>query len=129
MKIAFASTDNLHANDHFGWCKCFYIYELKDDGFSFLKAVESKNEISKESDKLSYKIECVKEADILCASHIGPHASLMVKSAGIFVLGVQKENELIEDILNKLLSMKNTNPPLWMQRFLHKNSQTERFMQ
>ncbi|MDR1554859.1 MAG: dinitrogenase iron-molybdenum cofactor biosynthesis protein [Campylobacteraceae bacterium] len=122
MKIAFASTDNIHVNDHFGWCKCFYIYELKNDVFTFLKAVESKDEIVEEMNKLSYKIECIKEADILCASHIGPRATLMVKGAGIFVLGVQKESELIRDILNRLKIMKNENPPLWMQRFLHKSS-------
>jgi nitrogen fixation protein NifX len=90
MKIAFASTDNVHVNDHFGWCKCFYIYELKNSKPLFLKAVESKDEISEETDKLGYKIECIKEADILCASHIGPRASLMVKNAGIFVLGIHK---------------------------------------
>ncbi|MDR2081709.1 MAG: dinitrogenase iron-molybdenum cofactor biosynthesis protein [Campylobacteraceae bacterium] len=118
MKIAFASTDNIHVNEHFGWCKRFYMYELKNGKFVFLKAVESKNEISEETDKLNYKIECIKGVDILCASHIGPRASLMVKNAGIFVLGVQKENELIKNILNKLLDMKDANPPLWMQRLL-----------
>ncbi|MDR0580077.1 MAG: dinitrogenase iron-molybdenum cofactor biosynthesis protein [Campylobacteraceae bacterium] len=122
MKIAFASTDNVHVNEHFGWCKCFYIYELKSSEPLFLKAVESKDEISEEADKLSYKIECIKGVDILCASHIGPRASLMVKNAGIFMLGVQRDNELIKDVLNKLLNMKNATPPLWMQRFLHKNS-------
>ena len=31
MKIAFASTDNIHVNQHFGWCKEFYIYEIVED--------------------------------------------------------------------------------------------------
>ncbi|MDR2635626.1 MAG: dinitrogenase iron-molybdenum cofactor biosynthesis protein [Campylobacteraceae bacterium] len=123
MKIAFASTDNIHVNDHFGWCKCFYLYELKDGRFEFSKALESAQTIEDETDKLSYKIDCIKEADILCALHIGPRASLMVKNAGIFVLGVQKDNELIEEILHKLTVMRDENPPLWMQRFLYKNYQ------
>lgn len=91
MKIAFASTDNIHVNDHFGWCKCFYLYELKDDAFVFLKALESPNEVESESDKLTYKIECLEDANIVCASHIGPRASLMVKGVGIFVLKSEKE--------------------------------------
>ncbi|NCB54383.1 MAG: dinitrogenase iron-molybdenum cofactor biosynthesis protein [Epsilonproteobacteria bacterium] len=119
MKIAFASTDNLHVNDHFGWCKCFYMYELLNDSFSFLKTLPSPNEHSEEGDKLAYKIACLEDANILCASHIGPRASLLVKGSGIFVLKSEKENERIEDVLNTLLRLKNTQPPLWMQRFLH----------
>lgn len=119
MKIAFASTDNIHVNDHFGWCKCFYLYELKEETFVFVKALESPNEIEGEGDKLAYKIECLEDANIVCASHIGPRASLMVKGAGIFVLKSEKENERIDTLLNTLLTLKNSNPPLWMQRFLH----------
>lgn len=119
MKIAFASTDNLHVNDHFGWCKCFYMYELHNDAFSFLKTLPSPNEHSEEGDKLAYKITCLEDANILCASHIGPRASLLVKGSGIFVLKSEKENERIEEVLNTLLRLKNTQPPLWMQRFLH----------
>ena len=119
MKIAFASTDNVHVNDHFGWCKCFYLYEIQDDTFVFLKALEAPNEIAEEGDKLTYKIECLENANILCASHIGPRASLMVKGSGIFVLKVEKENERIDDLLTSLIKLKNSNPPLWMQRFFH----------
>jgi nitrogen fixation protein NifX len=119
MKIAFASTDNIHVNDHFGWCKCYYLYEIKDDTYTFLKALPSPNEIAEEGDKLSYKIQCLEDANILCASHIGPRASLMVKSSGIFVLKTEKEDEPIEALLNTLIALKNSNPPLWMQRFLH----------
>lgn len=119
MKIAFASTDNIHINDHFGWCKCFYMYELKEDDFTFLKALPSPNELNDEGDKLAYKIACLEDANIVCASHIGPRASLLVKASGIFVLKSEKENETIKEILNTLLKMQNGNPPLWMQRFLH----------
>lgn len=119
MKIAFASTDNIHVNDHFGWCKCYYLYELREDSFVFLKALDSSKEISEEGDKLAYKIECLEDANILCASHIGPRASLMVKGSGIFVLRVEKENERIDALLTALIKLKNSNPPLWMQRFLH----------
>jgi nitrogen fixation protein NifX len=95
------------------------MYELHNDSFSFLKTLPSPNEHSEEGDKLAYKIACLEDANILCASHIGPRASLLVKGSGIFVLKSEKENEPIEDVLNTLLRLKNTQPPLWMQRFLH----------
>ena len=119
MKIAFASTDGVMINDHFGWCKCFYMYALKDNTFVFEKTLDASNEISEEGDKLAYKIECLEDANILCASHIGPKAVMMVKGSGIFVLKTENESERIDTYLENLLKLKNTNPPLWMQRFLH----------
>lgn len=122
MKIAFASRDGVMINDHFGWCKCFYMYTLQNDAFVFEKTLDASNEISEEGDKLAYKIECLKDANILCASHIGPKAVMMVKGSGIFVLKTENESERIDTYLENLLRLKNTNPPLWMQRFLHASS-------
>ena len=122
MLVAFASTDGIHINDHFGWCKCFYMYDLLDDSFVFVKAIDSTQELQVESEKLAYKIGCIEEAKILCVSQIGPNASTLVKSAGIFVIKANTENDTIEEVLLNLLKLKNTNPPLWMQRLLSANS-------
>jgi len=109
----------VHINDHFGWCKCFYMYELRDDAFVFVKTLDSSSQISEEGDKLVYKIKCLEDANLLCASHIGPKAVMMVKSSGIFVLKTENETERIDAYLEHLLKLKNVQPPLWMQRFLH----------
>ena len=122
MLVAFASTDGIHINDHFGWCKCFYMYDLLEDSFVFVKAIDSTQELQEEGEKLAYKIGCIEEAKILCVSHIGPRASTLVKNAGIFVIKANSENDTIEDALLNLLKLKNTNPPLWMQRLLSENS-------
>ena len=37
MKIAFASKDNIYVNQHFGWCKEFYIYDYENNGLKFLE--------------------------------------------------------------------------------------------
>lgn len=119
MNIAFASTDNLLVNEHFGWCKCFYMYELNNDGYTFLKAIDASAELSDEGEKLGYKIECVKEAQILYVAQIGPKASMLVKNARIFAMRATKENESIKEVLESLLKLLKNNPPLWMQRLLH----------
>ena len=41
MKIAFASKDNIYVNQHFGWCKEFYIYEILENDYNFIKSVDS----------------------------------------------------------------------------------------
>ncbi len=119
MKIAFASQDNIHVNQHFGWCKEFYIYEITGDSYKFVKSVDSSIEIEDEIDKLTYKIECIEDADILYVQQIGPKASMMVKSCKIFPMQASKENEKIEDVLNALIQMQD-NPPLWMRRLIAK---------
>lgn len=122
MKIAFATTDDIHVNQHFGWCKEFTIYEIKGDSFTFLKKVDSSVEIEDEIDKLTYKIECLEESDVLVVQQIGPKASRMVQTCGIFPMQTSNENEKIEDILNKLIKMKE-NPPIWMRRLLANDKQ------
>ena len=121
MKIAFASTDNIHVNQHFGWCKEFYIYEIIEDSFNFVKSIDSSIEISDEIEKLTYKIECLEDSDILYVQQIGPKASIMVQACKIFPMQSAKENEKIEDILNLLIKMRS-NPPIWMRRLLENES-------
>lgn len=122
MKIAFATTDDIHVNQHFGWCKEFTLYEIVGNEFSFLKKVDSSIEIEDEIDKLTYKIECLEESDVLVVQQIGPKASRMVQACGIFPMQTSNENEKIEDILNKLIKMKE-NPPIWMKRLLVNDEQ------
>ncbi|WP_419770953.1 MAG: NifB/NifX family molybdenum-iron cluster-binding protein [Candidatus Marinarcus sp.] len=122
MKIAFATTDNIHVNQHFGWCKEFYIYEIIENDYNFVKSVDSSIEIEDEVDKLTYKIECLEDSDILYVQQIGPKASRMVQASGVFPMQASSENEKIEDILKKIIKMK-ANPPLWMKRLLVNDEQ------
>lgn len=121
MKIAFASKDNIYVNQHFGWCKEFYIYEIKENEYTFLRAVDSSLEIDDEIEKLTYKIECIEDSDILYVQQIGPKASMMVKSCKIFPMQASRENEKITDILEQLIKMQS-NPPIWMRRILSNES-------
>ncbi|WP_428023310.1 NifB/NifX family molybdenum-iron cluster-binding protein [Arcobacter sp.] len=117
MRIAFASKDNIYVNQHFGWCKEFYIYEIKGDSYTFVKSVNSSMEIDDEIEKLNYKIECCEGCDILYVQQIGPKAALMVKASKIFPMQASGEDEKIEEILQKFIKMKE-NPPIWMRRLI-----------
>ena len=39
MKIAFTTSDNVHINAHFGWAKMVDVYEISDEGYSFLETL------------------------------------------------------------------------------------------
>ncbi|MEA3352532.1 MAG: NifB/NifX family molybdenum-iron cluster-binding protein [Campylobacterota bacterium] len=123
MKIAFASKDNIHVNQHFGWCEKFYIYEIDGDNFSLVDEIDSSLQKDEEVEKLNYKISCVDGCDIIYVSQIGPKAANMVQSAGIYPMRSSSEDEKIEDVINSLQKMINGNAPLWLKRILLKDSQ------
>ena len=122
MKIAFASKDNIHVNQHFGWCERFYIYEIDGENFSLVDEVDSSLKKEEEVEKLTYKIECVDGCDIIYVSQIGPKAANMVQSAGIYPMRSSSEDEKIEDVIQSLQKLINGNAPLWLKRILLKGN-------
>jgi nitrogen fixation protein NifX len=122
MIIAFASTDGTKVDQHFGWSKKFYLYEVDDQNSSFFSEVDSSKEPEEEKAKLNYKIGTIEDADIMYCTQIGPTASKMVQSAGIHPVRVS-EGEPIEDAISKIQEMLGDNPPMWLLRIYHKAKQ------
>ncbi|WP_455756321.1 NifB/NifX family molybdenum-iron cluster-binding protein [Sulfurimonas sp.] len=120
FKIAFASKDGELVNEHFGWCKKFYIYEVDENSYKLVQEVDSSIKYEEEVDKLEYKIDCISGSDIIYVTQIGPKAANMVKLAGVFPMKSSKEDEKIEDVLKSLQKLMNDNPPLWLKRILLK---------
>lgn len=123
MKVAFATGDGVHINDHFGWAKQFALYEVDAEGSTFLKMIECGDEVEEEKEKLSYKIGAIKEADIMYCSQIGPTASKMVLAGRIHPIR-SSEMESIEDALEVLVKMITANPPMWLLRIIKRTEET-----
>jgi len=120
MKIAFASKDNIHVNQHFGWCEMFYIYDVSEDDFELVHEVDSSLKFDDEVDKLEYKINCLEDSDIVYVSQIGPKAANMVQSTGIYPMKSSHEGEKIEDVIKSLQRMMKEDTPLWLKRIIFK---------
>ena len=118
MKIAFASTDGEHINQHFGWSKTFQLFEVDMASSTFLKEIDSSEEFEDEQEKLNYKIGTVSEADIMYCSQIGPTASKMVLAAKIYPMR-SSADESIAEAIAKLQELLNGNPPPWLLRIYH----------
>lgn len=119
MKIAFASNNGENINEHFGWSKSFYLYEVHKDSFELLECIDSSEEPEEEKAKLTYKIDTIKDADIMYCTQIGPTASKMIQSSGIHPVRVS-EGETISDAITKIQTMLQDNQPLWLVRIYHK---------
>jgi nitrogen fixation protein NifX len=125
MLIAFASSDGVHVNEHFGWSKSFELYRVTDHSAEYLKTLDSSQDaIEDEHEKLNYKIGTVKEADILFCSQLGPTASKMVLAAKIYPMR-SAENESIDEAIKKLQELLMGNPPPWLLRIVHTTKDKE----
>lgn len=120
MYVAFASSTGEAVDQHFGWSKTFYLYDVDEYSASLEKTIDSSKEPEGEKEKLNYKIGSINEADIMYCTQIGPTASKMVQAAGIHPVRVS-EGEKISDALTRLHEMLNGNPPIWLLRILHKS--------
>lgn len=125
MLIAFASSDGIHVNQHFGWSKQFELYRVEGQNAEYLKTLDSSEDgIEDEHEKLAYKIGTVKEADILFCSQIGPTASKLVLAARIYPMR-SGENERIDEAIQKLQELLLGNPPPWLLRIVHTSKDRE----
>jgi len=119
MKIAFASSNGESIDQHFGWSKEFYLYEVGRDSSKFVTTLDSSKEIEGEKEKLDYKIGTIRQADIMYCAQIGPTASKMIQAAGVHPVRVA-QNESIVDAILKLQDMLSEAPPPWLLRIYHK---------
>ena len=119
MNIAFASSDGVAVDQHFGWSKQFYLYRVEKERSELLKVIDSSEEPEGEQEKLGYKIGTIADADIMYCTQIGPTASKMVQAAGIHPVRVA-EGETISDAIAQLQEMLSGQPPIWLLRIFHK---------
>lgn len=125
MYIAFASSDGVTVNQHFGWSKSFELYRITEKSAEYIKTLDSSQDaIEDEHEKLSYKISTVKEADIMYCAQIGPTASKMVLASKIYPMR-SGENDRIDETIVKLQELLLGNPPPWLQRIVHTTKDKE----
>lgn len=126
MKIAFATTDGVNVDEHFGRAGTFAIYDLKRDGYVFKEmrkfahgrdsAVEETKGMGKtHDDLLEKKVNRLADCKIIYLTEIGgPSASRLIKR-GIMPIKV-KDVVSIKESLEKLFEKINTSPPPWLRK-------------
>jgi nitrogen fixation protein NifX len=132
MKIAFATTDGLHVDEHFGRAGNFAVYDLTGDKYTFVenrrfadgrdKAIEETKGMGEvHEDRVQKKVDRLADCKIIYLTEIGgPSAARLVKK-GIMPLKV-KEAVSIEESLRKLLETVKTSPPPWLRKAMAKGS-------
>lgn len=121
MKIAFATQDLKRVDAHFGWAKNIAIYEISPEGHQFIEAIQFNGDLQEDGneDKLSPKLEAIKDCAILYVAAIGGSGAARVVAKNIHPVKVAQPEEIV-DILLRLREVLRGTPPPWLRKALLK---------
>ncbi len=124
MKVGFTTQDLKRVDAHFGWAKNLAIYEVSTEGYQFLEAIQfgGKLEEDGDEDKLTPKVEAVKDCAILYVAAIGGSAAARVVAARVHPIKVA-DAPAITDLLDKLREVLQGVPPPWLRKALQKGQE------
>jgi nitrogen fixation protein NifX len=115
IKVAFATNDNENIDAHFGSAKQFNVYDINKDSFEVSTIIKIEQ---KDTDKT---ISLLQDIDIVYFVNIGATAAAKLINTGVFPIKY-KEIVSIDDELQKLIEMLNTNPPPFVKKILNKKA-------
>lgn len=126
MKIAFATSDNIHINAHFGWAKKIDVYEVSQDGYQFLETINFDGNLMEDGneDKLVPKVAALSDCTIVYVSAIGGSAAARLIRKRVTPVKAQSEEDKITDVLQKLVQTLKGNPPPWLRKALQQKAQS-----
>lgn len=129
IKVAFATTDMVHVNQHFGSAKSFAVYAVDPEQSEMLEAAQF-GELAQDGneDKLSVKIQLLEGCAAVYCQAIGASAIKQIVAQGIQPIKVQ-EGATIKDLIGDLQHEMKAGPSTWLAKAInqHKGPNPDRF--
>jgi nitrogen fixation protein NifX len=119
MKVAFASSDKKHIDEHFGWAKNFVIWEIEPHQARLAGAVQVQQNGDDEDDKIEARLEVLRDCAIVYVTQIGGPAAAKLVANRIHPIK-SKEQEPIAEVVKKLQQVLSDNPPPWLKKAMLK---------
>lgn len=128
MKVAFATTDGVHVDEHFGRSGMFSVYELTREGYFFVElrrysdgrdaAVEQTRGLGQVHDEaVENKVESLSDCKIIYVSEVGGPSAARLVQRGIMPIKV-KDAAGIEESMERLYERVQDAPPPWLRKAL-----------
>ncbi|MBE0595896.1 MAG: nitrogen fixation protein NifX [Desulfuromonadales bacterium] len=117
MKVAFASTDKIHIDEHFARAANFVIWEIDPDDARLAGVAQVAATGDDEDDKIAARLAVLADCAIVYVTQIGGPAAARLVASKIHPLK-SKGVETIADVIEKLQQVLCTNPPPWMRKRL-----------
>jgi nitrogen fixation protein NifX len=129
IKVAFATTDMVHVNQHFGSARSFAVYAVNPEQSELLEAAQF-GELAQDGneDKLSVKIQLLNGCAAVYCQAIGASAIKQIVAQGIQPIKVH-EGSAIKDLLIDLQNEMKSGPSSWLAKAInqHKGPDPGRF--
>lgn len=123
MKVAFASNDKVHVNEHFGQATEFYIWDVGPDqaAFSGVIQVKAEDDMSGHSDdKIEARGAALADCALVYVGEIGGPAAARLVAKKIHPIK-SKDQETITLVVERLQEVLKGNPPPWLRKAMLKN--------
>ncbi|MBD2577793.1 nitrogen fixation protein NifX [Oscillatoria sp. FACHB-1406] len=126
MKVAFATSDNVHINSHFGWAKNIDVYDVSPEGYNFLSTVTFDGNLKEDGDedKLVPKVEAVIDCTLVYVSAIGGGAAARLINKRVTPIKSRSEEDEITQVLEHLVKTLKGNPPPWLRKAIQQDKVT-----
>jgi nitrogen fixation protein NifX len=129
IKVAFATTDMVHVNQHFGSARSFAVYAVDPENFEMLEAAQF-GELAQDGneDKLSVKIQLLDGCAAVYCQAIGASAVKQIVAQGIQPIKVH-EGCTIQSLITDLQNEMKAGPSSWLAKAInqHKSPDLNRF--
>ena len=120
MKVAFASNDKIHVNEHFGRAEQFYIWEVGPEEAGFSGMVQVRSEGDDEADRIEARCSGLADCALVYVAEIGGPAAARLVAKKIHPIK-SKEREPIAVVVEKLQEVLRGSPPPWLRKAMLKN--------
>lgn len=122
IRVAFASIGLKEVNQHFGLADGFAIYEISADGYAMQEGAEfdpaKSYEPGHSEDKLSDKIDLIKDCVAVYSNAVGPRAVTRLLEQDIHPIKVDEGTSIIELVEELQKQLQSEELPGWMKRVL-----------
>jgi nitrogen fixation protein NifX len=129
IKVAFATTDMVHVNQHFGSAKSFAVFAVDPENSEMLEAAQF-GELAQDGneDKLSVKLQLLDGCSAVYCQAVGASAIKQIVGQGIQPIKVH-EGSTIKDLITDLQNEMKSGPSSWLAKAIniHKGPNLTRF--
>jgi nitrogen fixation protein NifX len=125
IKVAFATTDMIHVNQHFGSARSFALYAVDPEQYELLEAAQF-GELAQDGneDKLSVKIQLLAGCAAVYCQAIGASAIKQIVAQGIQPVKVH-EGSAIKTLLADLQNEMKSGPSSWLAKAINRQQGTD----
>ena len=119
MKVAFASTDRVHIDEHFGRAEHFLIWEVGPEEAAFAGVLQVKAEGEDEEDRIEARSAALADCALVYVAQIGGPAAARLVAKRIHPIK-SKDREPIAVVVEKLQEVLRGSPPPWLRKAMLK---------